>query len=169
MKKPTVSIVAALGSKTRAIGKDNQLLWHIPADMKRFKAITSGHPVIMGRKTFESILALLGKPLPERLNIVVTRQGNYDGKGVVVSPSVAAAIKEASEADSSEIFVIGGQQIYKQALPSVDRLYLTLIDSDKNGDTWFPSYEHTFIQEIKKEQYTYGQLHYTWLTLERGS
>src|ERR1700688_558975 len=127
MAKPTISIVAAMG-RNREIGKGNQLLWHIPGDLKRFKQLTMGHPVIMGRKTFESIVSKLGKPLPGRTNIVISRDKNWSYKGAVIAHSLEEAFSKASNTDSEEVFIGGGSQIYEQALPHVDRLYLTLID-----------------------------------------
>ncbi len=135
MKKPLVSIVAAIGGHDRALGKDNKLLWQIPDDLKRFRALTRGHPVIMGRKTFESILEYTGgKPLPDRPNIVVTRNDSYRGRtsvnDVIIVLSVEEGIEKAKELDTEEVFVIGGGQIYEQALPFVDKLHLTLIDDE---------------------------------------
>lgn len=138
-----VSIIAAMG-KNRAIGKNNRLLWHIPEDLKRFKRLTQGHPVIMGRKTFESILASLGKPLPGRTNIVVTHNAAWNYPGVISAPSIEEALARATELNSGEIFIIGGAQIYEQALPFADKLYLTLIDDEKDGDSFFPPYENNF-------------------------
>ncbi|MEX0672971.1 MAG: dihydrofolate reductase [Candidatus Paceibacterota bacterium] len=168
-KHPRISAIAAVGERTRVIGKDNQLLWHIPEDLKRFKEITRGHPVIMGRKTFESILSILGKPLPGRTNIVVTRRNDYDTQGAQIADSIEGALEQASVLDSDEIFVIGGQQIYEQALPFINRLYLTLVDSSKEGDTWFPKYEQEFSREAHREEHsTEDGLRYAWVTLDRG-
>ena len=167
-QNPRVSIVAALGKNTRTIGNKNKLLWHIPEDLKRFKRITTGKPVVMGRKTFESILEILGKPLPGRTNIVITSQDNYDGHGAELARSVEDALDRARQLHSEEIFVIGGQQIYEQALPTIDRLYLTIVDSDKAGDTWFPSYEEEFTKVLEKEAHeTEDDTRYEWITLER--
>ncbi|MEX0930644.1 MAG: dihydrofolate reductase [Candidatus Paceibacterota bacterium] len=165
MKKPIVHAVAALGKRTRAIGKKNRLLWHIPDDLKHFKEITTGYPVIMGRKTFESIRSMLGTPLPGRRNIVITRQDKYNEAGVWVASSINEAL---TLAESDRVFIIGGQQIYEQALPLIDCLHLTLIDSDEEGDTWFPPYEHLFTNEIgQTEQREYKGLRYCWIALAR--
>src|ERR1700733_12355263 len=131
MKKPRICIVVAIG-KNRELGKGEKLLWHIPDDLKRFKALTLGHPIIFGRKTFESVLGYnKGKPLPGRTNIVVTRDANYSYEGAVVAHSLEEAIEKASEIDSEEIHIGGGANLYEQVLPKTDKLFLTLIDDDK--------------------------------------
>ena len=107
MKKPQISTVVALGKNTRTIGNGNKLLWHIPEDLKRFKKITLGHPVIMGRKTFESIVDILGTPLPDRRNIIITRQTNYSYPGIDIVNSLEDGIELASSIDSDEIFIGG--------------------------------------------------------------
>jgi dihydrofolate reductase len=170
MQKPHVSIVVAMGVgrlHNHAIGKNNALLWHIPDDLKRFKALTLGHPVIMGRKTFESIVGVLGKALPGRTNIVVTRDESWSYEGVLVAHSLEEAMAKAKEIDSEEIFIGGGTQLYTEALPLVDRLYLTLIEDNKEGDSYFPDYEHEFTKKIKEESHEWNGLRYTWLDLER--
>ncbi len=178
MPQPRTSIIAALG-KDRAIGKNNRLLWHIPDDLKRFKALTLGHPVIMGRKTFDSIVAQLGKPLPGRTNIVVTRAGadttntaqetgtRFAYENVFVVHSIEEALAKAKEVDHEEVFVIGGAQIYAQALPFADRLYLTLVESDTKGDTFFPEYENVFTKNIFEEPHTDKPTPHTFVTLEK--
>lgn len=159
-----ISAIAAL-SNDRSIGLDNQLLWNIPADLKRFKEITDGHPVIMGRKTWESIPEKF-RPLPNRTNIIVTRQNDFQTLGTLVAHSIEDAFKKAEEIDREEIFVIGGQQIYEQALPKIQKLYLTLVDSDKKGDTFFPDYSE-FSKETFREEKDHDGLTYTWINLER--
>ncbi len=166
MQKPRVSIVVALGHG-RVIGKGNHLLWRIPDDLKRFKALTLGHPVVMGRKTFESIVALLGTPLPNRTNIVITRDTTWAYEGVVVTHSLEEALEKAKALDQEEIHIGGGADLYRQALPFVDRLYLTLIDDTKDGDTVFPPYEEMFTKKLSEEKREYKGLPYTWITLER--
>lgn len=162
-----INAIAAIGKSTRVIGAANKLLWYIPEDLKRFKRLTSGHPVIMGRKTFESILSILGKPLPNRTNIVITRNDTYDAQGAEVVTSFEEALARGNEMDE-EVFIIGGQQIYEQALPYTDRLYLTLVHSDSDGDAWFPPYEGVFTKEVERESNTTKSgLHYTWVILER--
>jgi dihydrofolate reductase len=165
-----ISAIAALG-KNRVIGKNNELLWHIPDDLKRFKSLTMGHPVIIGRKTFESIVSKLGKPLPGRTNIVVTRDAGWsfdaEANSVLVAHSVKDAIEKGRAIGSKEVFIGGGAQVYEQAFPFVDRLYLTLIDDEKEGDAYFPAYETIFTKKIKEETRTYDALKYTWIDLEK--
>lgn len=167
MKKPVVSAIAAIG-KGRVLGKENKLLWHIPEDLKRFKEITRDHPVIMGRKTFESILGYTGKPLPERTNIVVTRDAAWRHEGVLAVQSIEAAIEKGKEMDAEEVFIIGGAQIYETALPYTDKLYLTLIDAEAEGDSFFPPYETEFTKKIFEEEHESNGLHYTWVDLQRA-
>jgi len=155
-----VNIIAALG-KNNVIGKDNGLIWRIPDDLARFKQLTVPHPIIMGRKTFESI----GRPLPGRTNIIVTREENFLADGCVVTHSVDDAIKKAKKLDD-EIFIIGGGEIYKQTLPYADKLYLTLVDNKEEGDIFFPDYSE-FKKEISREEREYEGLKYTWVDLER--
>lgn len=166
-----VSIVVALGGgrlHNRVIGKDNKLLWHIPDDLKRFKAITSGHPVIMGRKTFESIVAVIGKPLPGRTNIVITRDPSWQYEGAQVAHSLDEAFELAAKAPGAdEIFIGGGGELYAQALPRVDRLYLTLIDDEQDGDSFFPPYENAFTRVVSDETREWNGLRYRWVDLER--
>ncbi len=149
--KPRVSIIAAIG-RNREIGKGNQLLWHISDDLKRFKQITLGHPVLMGRKTFESILSVLGKPLPGRQNVVITRDPSWKYEGVIVARSIEEALERAGALDQDEIFIGGGGEIWKQSLPYVDKLYLTLIEDEREGDVFFPEYEHTFTKKTFEEK-----------------
>jgi dihydrofolate reductase len=175
MKKPHICIVVAIG-RDRELGKDGKLLWHIPDDLKRFKALTKGHPVIMGRKTFESIVSYIGGPLPERPNIVITRQdpaqrgpslrGSSLGDVLVVG-SLEEAIEKASELDQEEIHIGGGAQIYEQALPLVDKLFLTIIDDAKEADTFFPAYEDQFTEKTFDESHEWNGLKYRWVDLER--
>lgn len=160
MTKPRISIIAAIGRQNELGGKNN-LLWRIPEDLKRFKALTSGHPIIMGRKTYESI----GRPLPNRENIVITRNKDFRPEGVVVVCSVEEALTKAREKEKEEIFVIGGAEIYKQSLPFLTRLYLTVIDDSKPADVFFPDYSD-FKKIVSSERKNYGDLKYTWLILE---
>ena len=129
----TISLVVA-ASENNVIGKDNRLLWHLPNDMKFFKNTTWGMPVIMGRKTFES----LGKPLTGRTNIVMTRDKEWTAQGTTVSPSMEEAMKAAAETDAKEVFVIGGGEIFKQILPQANRVYLTRVHTQLEGDAFFP-------------------------------
>ncbi len=123
-------VVAA--AENNVIGKDNQLLWHLPKDLKFFKQTTSGGTVIMGRKTFESV----GKPLPNRRNIVITRQSDFHAEGTEVVHSLEAALEQCG--DENRVFIIGGAEIYRQALPLTTELYLTRVHAAPDGDTYFP-------------------------------
>lgn len=126
-----ISLIAAV-SRNNIIGNDNQLLWHLPADLKHFKNVTSGHTIIMGRKTFESI----GKALPHRRNIVVTHQDTFAAPGCEVMTGLQEAIDACRK--EKEVFIIGGAEIYRQVLPAADKIYLTRIYKDFEGDTKFP-------------------------------
>lgn len=129
-----ISIIAVIG-KNRELGKDGKLLWHVPGDLPRFKKITTGHPVIMGRKTYESI----GKPLPGRTNIVISH--SLKDPNVTVVDALENAIEIAKKSPGAdEIFVIGGGQIFSQAIDIADRLYLTIVDKTADADTFFPDY-----------------------------
>ena len=127
-----ISIIVAV-SENGIIGNDNQLLWRLPDDLKRFKQLTLGHPMIMGRKTFESI----GKPLPGRTSIVITRQKNYQPDGVVIADSLENALELAKTLETSEAFIIGGGEIYRQAQEIADKLYVTEVHTTIDGDTSF--------------------------------
>src|SRR3989344_4027447 len=138
-----VAIIAAIG-KNRELGLHGKLLWYIPEDMRRFKEITTGHPVIMGRKTWESLPEKF-RPLPGRTNIVVTRQANYEVLGAIVANSFENARAVSKRAPGSEeMFVIGGGELYAAALPYATRLYLPLVDATTDADTFFPPYETEF-------------------------
>jgi len=131
-----ISLIVA-ASTNNVIGKDNKLLWHLPNDMKFFKNTTWGMPVVMGRKTYD---ALAGEPLPGRFNFVITRNKNWDPQKpkAVVVPDLAAALRLAAETDCKETFVIGGGQIYADAMPLADRIYMTRVHTVLEGDTYFP-------------------------------
>lgn len=157
-----LSIIVAM-AKNRAIGRDNKLLWHISADLRRFKAITSGHTIIMGRRTYES----LGRPLPNRRNIVVSRNPNFVAPGCIVVASLSAAFG-LCEADD-EVFVIGGGQLYEQALPFAQRLYITQVHADFEGDTFFPAIDKHQWRTVASEEAESESdgLDYTFIDLER--
>ncbi len=142
-----LSLIAAV-ARNRVIGKDNQLLWHLPEDMKHFRETTRGKPVIMGRKTWESLPEKF-RPLPGRLNIVVSRNPEYAAPGATLAHSLEAAIAAAGSAE--EIFVIGGEQLYRQAMPLADLLYLTEIDSDYLGDAHFPEIDPSLWREAARQ------------------
>ncbi len=161
LSKTKVSAIAVVGARTLVLGLAGKLLWRLPGDMKRFRAITIGHPVIMGRKTFESI----GRALPGRLNIVVTRNKDYKPEGVILAGSLSDGLALAKETMNEEVFIIGGGDLYKEALPFLDRLYLTLVDSDEIGDTFFPDYSQ-FKKVIKEESREDNGLKYRFVILE---
>lgn len=134
MYKMIISLIAAIG-KNNELGKNNTLVWNMPTDLKFFRQKTSGHPVIMGRKTFESI----GRPMPNRRNIVITRDLNYEKHGIETVHSLKEALDLIINTDE-EIFIIGGEEIFKQAMPLADRLYITHIEAeDKEANVFFPS------------------------------
>jgi len=141
----TLSIIVAI-AENGVIGKGNNLLWHISEDLKRFKKLTSGHSIIMGRKTFESI----GKPLPNRRNIVISRNTSIHAEGCEIANSIENALKLTQNED--EVFVIGGGQIYKQALPLANKLYLTRVHADYDGDTFFPSVDTATWKLVSEEK-----------------
>ena len=145
MKKPIISIIAAI-DKNRALGYQNKLLVHLPEDLQHFKKITDGHLVIMGQNTFLSI----GKPLPNRVNIVLSKDPEFKAEGCVVFDDLDKALAFAKTKESEEMFFIGGGQIYKQAMPLADKLYLTIIDAEYQADTWFPDYSE-FDKIIREE------------------
>lgn len=134
MGKPRISIIAAIANN-RVIGIDNTLPWHLPEDLKHFKALTTGHHILMGRKTYES----LGRPLPNRTSVVITRTRNSPIPGCIVANSIEDAIAACGADD--EIFFIGGAELYRQALNFADRIYLTEIQADFEGDAWFPEFD----------------------------
>ncbi len=162
-----VVIVAGISAYNRALGNKNELLWHVPDDLKRFKALTLGKPVIMGRKTFESIIAILGKPLPNRTNIVVTRNTDYAPQGARVAANLEEAFAIASLENPTEIHIGGGAEIYKQALPYVDTLHLTLFNDQKEADTFFPEFDGDFVTKNKHGQMEHNGLKFEWVDYVR--
>ena len=142
-----ISLIAALAAN-RAIGKDNELLWQLPEDMRNFRETTRGKPVIMGRKTWESLPEAF-RPLPGRHNIVVSRDPDYQAAGATLAGSLADALGQA--ADVEEVFVIGGGELYSQALPLASRLYLTEIEQDFDGDVFFPEVQPQDWEEISRQ------------------
>ena len=162
MSKPTISIIAVIG-KNRELGKDNKLLWHIPDDLKHFRKVTLGHPVIMGQKTFESI----GKILPKRLNIILSFDKSYKVKGAVVCHSVNEAIDFAKENEKNEIFFIGGARVFDQIINVADKLYLTVVDHASPADVYFPKYD-TFKKVKKTGSGEYKDLKYYFLEMTRN-
>lgn len=161
-----VSMILA-ATRDEVIGDAGDLPWHLPDDLRRFKALTSGHVVVVGRKTHESIVRRLGKPLPERISVVVTRAPRPGDGPVIYQPSVAAALSVARAIEAfagrDEVFVIGGAQVYVEALPEVDRVYLTRVHLDVEGDTRMPAdwlAGFALVDEEKRDGYS-------WETYER--
>lgn len=144
-----ISLIAAL-SENRVIGKSNDLPWHLPDDMKYFMQTTSGHHVIMGRKNYESIPAKF-RPLPNRTNIVVTRQETYDALGCIIVNSISAGIDIAIDNHEAEVFIIGGAEIYVQSLSMATRLYLTEIQTSLEGDAFFPMFTRHEWNEVSRK------------------
>ena len=164
---PPLVIVVAMSKPARAIGNHNGLLWHIPEDMKRFKALTFGHPIIMGKKTFESILAILGKPLPGRTNIVLTRNPDYQYEGIKVAHNLAEAIEIAKTESPAEIHIGGGATLYEEALPLVSRLHVTWVNDDPAADTYFPAFEDQFVVSAEHVPHGHNGLTYEWVDYVR--
>lgn len=157
-------VVAA--AENNVIGKDNDLIWHLPADLKHFKSLTMGHPMIMGRKTFEAI----GKPLPGRTSIIITSQKDYQAEGCVVVHSLEEAIAKGRELDAEQVSIIGGANVYKQALPLADTLYLTRVHASFEGDAYFPELPDDAWQVVDQEHHEPDEKNkhsYTFLTLKR--
>ncbi len=147
-----ISIIVAM-SENRVIGRSGDLPWHLPADLKRFKALTTGHSIIMGRKTFDSI----GRPLPNRTSIVITRNADYRPEGIIVVDCLDEALKR-SEA-GKQVFIIGGGEIYRLALPRADRLYITMVHAMVEGDTFFPELLESEWELIGSDRHEADQSH----------
>lgn len=160
------SIIVAM-AENGVIGLEGGMPWHISADLKHFKAVTMGKPIIMGRKTYESI----GRPLPGRTNIVITRQADYEAEGVVVAGSMDEAIAAAGEVEGAggEVMVIGGAEIYRAALAGADRIYLTEVAGEPEGDVYFPRFHKGEWSETGREEFpAVGDAPaYSFVTLER--
>ncbi len=168
MTPPHVSILVAM-AKNRVIGRNNALPWQLPPDLKRFKELTMGHHIVMGRKTYESI----GRPLPGRTSVIITRQPDYQVPGAIVVASIDQALKVCSEGKEvdQEIFVIGGAQIYRQSLGLCQRIYITEIQQEFDGDTLFPELNQQEWREISREKYRLNDgdgLEYHFVVLDRG-
>lgn len=153
------SIIVAI-AKNNAIGKNNDLIWHIPEDMRFFKMTTNGHCIITGRKNYESIPEKF-RPLPNRTNIVVTRNVEYQAEGAIVLNSIETALNYANSLNEEEVFIIGGGQIYSEALNLglVDKMYITHVDKAFEADTFFPTLEIEKWELLKKEELTKSPLH----------
>jgi dihydrofolate reductase len=160
----SISLIVAM-AENRVIGVDNRMPWHLSADLRHFKALTWGKPILMGRRTHEAI----GRPLPGRKNIVLTSDRNYAAPGCTVVHSLDDALREA---DGEEIMVIGGSSLYRAFLPRADRLYLTLIHREFPGDTFFPEFDWSAWREVAREDVDEDPdsgLSYSFLVLERFS
>ncbi len=151
-------------AENRVIGVNNTLPWRLPADLRHFRRATTGHHVVMGRRNYESI----GKPLPERNNIVVTRNPDYRAPGCTVTHSLEQAL--AAARNDTEVFIIGGAEIYRQAFDRADRLYLTVVHADIRGDTYFPEFDPAQWHEISRERHEADEKNpyaYTFLAYDR--
>lgn len=160
-----VAMIAAM-AKNRVIGLDNDMPWHLPDDLKFFKKMTVGKPVVMGRKTFESIGS---KPLPNRPNFVVSRQAGYQADGATVFDSVEAVL--ATLVNEQEVIIMGGGQLYELMLPKADKLYLTMINAEINGDTKFPDWSKMAWNELSREYHPKDERHkfdFEFIVLERS-
>ena len=160
-----IAIIAAMASN-RVIGNRGALPWHLPEDLKRFKDLTTGHPVIMGRKTYESIVQFLGKPLPGRRNIVVSRSAQYTPTGGEAVTSLDDAVRLAGE---QQAFVIGGAEIYSLALPRAEAMFLTEINARFDGDAWFPEFDRSeWIETARDSRVSTAQLAYSFVDYRRN-
>ncbi|MEH7224390.1 dihydrofolate reductase [Bacillus sp. JJ1566] len=160
-----ISLLVAM-DKNQLIGRDNDLPWRLPADLAYFKRVTMGHPIIMGRKTYDSI----GRPLPGRENIIVTRDTSYTAEGCKVIHSIDEIVKMNEEIDQ-ELFVIGGAEIFKAILPYSDRLYITEIEEEFEGDTYFPAFDKSLWKIISEEKGIRDEKNpydYTFLVYEKN-
>lgn len=162
-----ISLIVAM-DKNRAIGRGNDLPWHIPEDLKHFKALTTGKPVIMGRKTFDSILARIGKPLPNRPNYIISRTpANHEE--VTFCPSLKAAIEKAhTDHPEEEVMIVGGASIYEQAVTRVSRIYLTEVHTKiEDADAWFPAFDRAKWIVSEKRDSAYEDWTYSFITLDK--
>ena len=158
-----INLIAAM-ARNRVIGKDNQMPWHLPADLQHFKSVTMTHPIIMGRKTYESI----GRPLPGRRNLVISRNPDLVIEGVEIFNSIDAAMARCSAAQS--VMIIGGANLYEQMMPYADYLYLTFIDHETEGDAYFPDWSDYQWTELSREHHTADDNNpydYQFVTLKR--
>ncbi|TFV97893.1 dihydrofolate reductase [Algoriphagus kandeliae] len=149
-------LIIAAKAKNNVIGKNNELVWRLPEDFKRFKALTTGHYLLMGRKTFES----LGKPLPNRIHLVISRDKNYQvPEGHFVFQNIEDAFTFCNKLEVDKLFVIGGGEIYKQTLPLADKLILTEVEASPDGDTYFPEFDPTNWKEVFREYHPADSKH----------
>jgi len=163
----TITIIAAI-AKNNALGKDNDLIWYLPADLKRFKKVTTGHHILMGRNTYESI----GKPLPNRTTVIITRNSDYKAEGCVVVNNIEKAIEVAKE--DEQVFIIGGAQIYKQAMEAnlVDQLDITLVHQNFDADVFFPEIKTATWKEASRENFDADEKNkydYSFISYKKGN
>ncbi len=167
--RPTVNIIAAM-SENRVIGRDGDLPWRLPDEMKHFMRLTTGHTIVMGRKTFESIGC---KPLPNRRNIIITSNPDYAAEGIETAPSVDAAIDLTSKPTpdhqplTTDLFICGGQHVYRDALPLADRLYLTIVHAELDGDAHFPEFDKADWRLTDKVRHEADEKHSYAFTFKR--
>ncbi len=170
MNKITISIIVAM-AENGCIGKDNKMPWHISDDLKRFKSLTNKHPVIMGRKTFESIIGYLGKPLPNRKNIIISRSVYETNHDVNIYKDINKAVEFAknysTEQGLNEVFIIGGAQIYKQTIDLANRLHLTKVHKSVDGDAFFPEFNNDEWLETARIDHLDHKPPYSFITLDR--
>lgn len=165
MNQPQVIAIASLGKETRFIAQGDELIWHNPADLKRVKELTMGHPLIMGRKTYESI----GRPLPGRTNIILTRNVDYTAAGCLVVTSPEEALQVAKQSEGSEkIFIFGGAEIYSLFLPQTDTLMLTVVESTKEGTARFPEFSEDFEESTRHGGGMFEGEPYEWIDYKRA-
>ncbi len=160
-----VTIIAAV-AENNALGKNNELIWHLPADLKRFKKVTNGHYIIMGRKTFES----LGKPLPNRTTVIITRNTDYQAEGCIVVNSLEEALIKAAAEDN--VYILGGAEIYRQAIEIADVLDLTILHHSFEADAFFPKIDTSIWKETKREDFIADEKNaydYSFVTYKRVS
>ena len=158
-----ISIIVAITPEGVIGKKGSGLLWYLPEDLRRFKELTTGHVVVMGRKTYETI----GKPLPNRTNIIITKQEHYYAPGCVTAHSLEEALNKAQIQEREEIFIMGGGEIYQQAIGLAGKLYLTLVHQNFEGDVFFPDYSEFKKETFREEKETAGGLKFTWVELEK--
>ncbi|PWK27955.1 dihydrofolate reductase [Arcicella aurantiaca] len=160
-----LSLIVAV-AENHVIGNNNQLIWHLPNDLKQFRRLTTGHCIIMGRKTFDSI----GKPLPNRTSVIISRNPDFKIEGCITVDSLENAIIEAQKIENEEAFIIGGAEIYRLSLPLVDKIYLTEVHHSFEGDTVFPEIDKSIWQETHREDFTTDEKHqypYSFVELSR--
>lgn len=165
--KATVSAIVAHAISTRFIGDDGEIPWNIPEDMRRFRRITAGHVVIMGRKTWESLDEEY-RPLPDRVNIVLTHNIDYQANGAILAHSVEQALHLAHKHELEEVFIMGGEEIYRLFLPYTEKLYVTVVRQHLDGKTHFPAYRDMFGREINRTECRTQDPSFTFLTLKRN-